>query len=84
MVERLTGFLWLIGGLALVVAGLGVFGVLLPYAWWPTLAISGAGLSLLLLLLYLHPFYAIGIGASVTILVSLLWAPWTITVQVGM
>jgi len=67
------GFLWLIAGVALVAAGLGFFGVLISPVWWPTLAIGGAGLSLLLLLLYLHPLYAIGIGASVAILAAPVW-----------
>jgi hypothetical protein len=70
----LAGLLWLLGGVALVAAGLGVLGVLVPQGWWRTLAIGGAGMSLLMLLFYLHPFFSIGIGASATILLALLWA----------
>jgi hypothetical protein len=74
----LAGLLWLIGGVALVGAGLGVFGVLVPEGWWRMLAIGGAGMSLLMLLFYLHPFYGIGIGASAAILLALLWADWPV------
>jgi hypothetical protein len=78
------GFLWLIAGVALVAAGLGVVGVFVSQVWWPTLAIGGAGLSLLLLFLYFHPFYAIGIGASVAILAAPLWIQWSTVAWVGM
>ncbi len=80
---RLAGLLWLIGGVALLAAGLGVFGVLVPQGWWRTLAIGGAGMSLLLLLFYLHPFYGIGIGASAAILLALLWVRWPTPALVG-
>lgn len=80
---RLAGVFWLIGGVALVAAGLGVFGVLVPQEWWRTLAIGGAGMSLLMLLFYLHPFYGIGAGASAAILVALLWARWPTPAIVG-
>jgi hypothetical protein len=79
----LAGVLWLIGGVALLVAGLGVFGVLVPQDWWRTLAVGGAGISLLMLLFYLHPFYGIGTGLSAAILVALLWAHWPALEQVG-
>jgi hypothetical protein len=78
-----AGLLWLIAGVALVAAGLGIFGVLGPQGWWRTLAIGGAGMSLLMLLFYLHPFYGIGIGASAAILLALLWADWPTVAQVG-
>lgn len=78
-----AGLLWLAAGVALVAAGLGVFGVLVPQGWWRTLAIGGAGMSLLMLLFYLHPFYGIGIGASAAILLALLWADWPTVAQVG-
>jgi hypothetical protein len=78
-----ASLLWLIAGVSLVAAGLGVFDVLVPQGWWRTLAIGGAGMSLLMLLFYLHPFYGIGIGASAAILVALLWADWPTVAQVG-
>jgi hypothetical protein len=78
-----AGLLWLLGGVALVAAGLGIFGVLVPQGWWRTLAIGGAGMSLLMLLFYLHPLYGIGIGASAAILLALLWADWPTVAHVG-
>jgi hypothetical protein len=74
-----AGVLWLIAGVTLLVAGLGVFGVLVPQGWW----IGGAAMSLLMLLFYLHPFYGIGTGLSAAILVALLWAHWPALEQVG-
>jgi hypothetical protein len=79
----LAGLLWLIGGVALVAAGLGVFGVLVPQGWWRALAIGGAGMSLLMLLFYLHPFYGIGTGLSAAILLALLWVCWPTPALVG-
>ncbi len=80
-VERTTlgsliGILWLIAGAALIAAGLGLFGFIIPAAWWRLLAGIGAGLSLLLFAVYLHPFYTVGIGANLAILLVLLWARW--------
>ncbi len=75
--------LWLVGGLALVAAGLGVFGLLVPVAWWRGLAIGGAVVSLLALLLYLHPYYVLGIGINAAILAALLWAHWPAPSIVG-
>jgi len=80
---RLAGVFWLIAGVSLIAAGLGVFGVLVPQGWWRTLAIGGAGMSLLMLLFYLHPFYGIGVGTSAGILVALLWARWPTPAIVG-
>jgi hypothetical protein len=66
----------LAGGIALVVAGLGVLGILVPSSWGATLAITGAAISLSMLVIYLHPLYAIGIGVNLAILIALLWAHW--------
>jgi hypothetical protein len=68
--------LWLVGGIALVAAGLGVFGILVPVAWWRVLAVGGAAVSLLALLLYLHPYFVLSIGINAAILAALLWARW--------
>jgi hypothetical protein len=54
-----------------------------PQGWWRTVAIGGAGMSLLMLLFYLHPFYGIGIGASAAILLALLWTHWPALEYVG-
>lgn len=72
----LAGLLWLAAGAALAAAGLGLLGFIIPTAWWRVLAGVGAGLSLLLFIVYAHPFFAVGIGANLAILLVLLWARW--------
>lgn len=74
---RMSGILWLIGGLILVAAGLGMFGILVPVVWWRGLAIAGAAISLFMLLLYFHPLMIIGTASSVAVLVTLGWFHWT-------
>ena len=71
-----VGLLWLLGGIALTAAGLGAMGVIIPADWWPSLAISGAVLSLFMLVVYLHPLMILGTMLSGVILVALLWAHW--------
>lgn len=75
LLARAGGLLWLAAGLALAAAGLGLLGWIVPPAWWRPLALAGAGISLALLAVYLHPFYAVGIGASAILLVAIL-ARW--------
>lgn len=77
------GVLWLLGGLALVAAGLSVLGVVVPVEWWRGLAVGGAVISLLALLLYLHPFYVLGIALNVAILMAILWAHWPAAAVAG-
>lgn len=72
----LIGLLWLVSGAAIIAAGLGLLGFIIPSPWWRVLAGVGAGLSLILFILYAHPFYALGIGANLAILLVLLWAKW--------
>jgi hypothetical protein len=74
---RISGILWLIGGLILVAAGLGMFGILVPVVWWRGLAIAGAAISLFMLLLYFHPLMILGTVSSVAVLVTLGWLRWT-------
>src|SRR5688500_8836694 len=50
-IGRLAGVLWLIAGMALIAAGVGIFGFLVPRDWWRPLAVVGGALSLLMLLL---------------------------------
>ena len=83
LIARAGGFLWLIAGITLVGAGLGVLGVIVPPPWWRTLALCGAVLSLLILVIYLHPFYGIGTAASIILLISLLREQWPILGQLG-
>ncbi len=72
----ISGLLWLAGGIALVAAGLGALGFIIPTDWWRTLAIAGGAISLFMLVVYLHPLMILGTGLSITILVALLWVHW--------
>ncbi len=72
----LAGILWLAAGAALIAAGMGLLNILIPTTWWRPLAGIGAGLSLLMLILYANPMYLVGIGANLAILIVLLWAQW--------
>ena len=73
---RLGGLLWLAGGIALVAAGLGVLGWIVPTDWWQSLAIGGGAVSLIMLAIYFHPITIIGTASSIAVLVALLWAKW--------
>jgi len=75
-VYRIGGLLWLAGGIALVAAGLGIFGFVIPADWWRGLAIGGAAISLFMLIIYLHPILIIGTTSSLAVLVALLWLRW--------
>ena len=72
----LAGTIWLIAGVCLVVASVGLLGAGDPAGWWRIVAGAGAGLSLILFVPYAHPLYAVGIGADLAILVLLLWVGW--------
>ena len=73
---RIGGLLWLAGGIALVGAGLGVLGFMVPSEWWRDLAIGGAAISLFMLAVYFHPITIIGTASSLAVLIALLWAKW--------
>jgi hypothetical protein len=75
-VYRIGGLLWLAGGIALVAAGLGVLGFIVPPEWWRDLAIGGAAISLFMLAVYFHPITIIGTASSLAVLVALIWAKW--------
>lgn len=75
-VYRIGGLLWLAGGIALVAAGLGVLGFIIPVDWWRNLAIGGGAVSLFMLAVYFHPMTIIGTASSMAVLVALLWARW--------
>jgi hypothetical protein len=76
VVYRIGGLLWLVGGLALGTAGLGVLGIVIPVEWWRNLAIAGAAISLCMLAVYFHPITIIGTVSSLAVLIALLWAKW--------
>ena len=73
---RIGGLLWLAGGIALVAAGLGVLGLIVPTDWWRSLAIGGGAVSLFMLAIYFHPITIMGTASSIAVLVALLWAKW--------
>ena len=65
-------------------AGLGIIGFLVPQTLWRSLALIGVAISLVMLAIYLHPFYGIGIGASIFLLAALLWKQWTLLEGLGL
>ena len=75
-VYRIGGLLWLVGGIALITAGLGILGFIIPPDLWRGLAVAGGVISLFMLALYFHPLSIIGFASSVAILVALLWLHW--------
>ena len=78
-----SGTLWLVGGLLLLAAGLSVFGFIIPQSYWRVLAVAGAAISLFMLLVYLHPFFGIGMLGSIAILIALLLAHWPTVSAIG-
>jgi hypothetical protein len=84
VLARAGGVFWLAAGVALVAAGLSVAGLVLPSALWRSLALTGAFISLLMLMIYLNPFYGIGIGASIVLLAALVWERWPLLERLGL
>jgi hypothetical protein len=76
LVDKLFGLIWLASGLCIAAAALGILGFIIPKELWRTLAIFGASGSLVMLVLYLHPFYIVGVLVDIAILAALLWAKW--------
>lgn len=72
----LFGLGWLAGGLLLVASGLSLAGIFIAPEYWRTLAMLGAAVSLAMLLLYLHPFYLVGLTLSLVIMAELRWVNW--------
>ena len=83
-VRALGGIIWLAGGLALVAAGLALLGVGYIPIGWHTLALTGCILSLVMLAAYLHPFLAVGLGASLAVLYAVWWADGALLAQWGL
>lgn len=77
LLDKIFGLIWLVSGLCIVAAALGILGFIIPKELWRPLAIYGASGSLVMLLLYFHPFLIIGILLDVAILATLLWTKWT-------
>lgn len=72
-VYRIGGLLWLLGGIALVAAGLGLLGFIVPATGWRNLAVAGGAISLFMLAVYLHPLTIVGTASSAAVLLALLW-----------
>ena len=72
----IVGVLGLVSGVCIIAAGLGLLGFVIPFHWWRPLAGAGAALLLIYFAIYAHPFFAVGIGANIAILVILLWIGW--------
>ena len=60
-----------------VLAGLGVLGVPGLTQVWSTLAIVSSCISLLLLILFWHPWIIVGALIDIGILFTLVWLKWT-------
>lgn len=84
VLARAGGVLWLAAGIALVAAGLSVVGLVVPSALWRSLALTGGVISLLMLVIYLHPFYGIGIGSSIVLLAALVGEQWPLLERFGL
>ncbi len=72
----LFGLLFLAAGAALIGAGLGMLGFVVPAALAPNLMLAGAGLCFLMLVVYLHPFYLVGIATNVAALALVVLTHW--------
>ena len=64
------GVLWGAAGLALLGAGLGLFGAPLLRTAWQPLAVAGGGASLVALVLYFHPIYALAVAINLAIVAT--------------
>ncbi len=84
-VTRLLGsLLWLVVIVGFAAAGVGLLG---QYAWWRTLAVASAGVSLLALILFFSGSNAQPVLSAavmdVAILVALVWIHWPSADLVG-
>jgi hypothetical protein len=61
----------------LVLAGLASIGLVVPQAWWPQLAVSGAVASLAVLVLFFHPWLLLGVAIDLGLLYLVLVANWS-------
>ncbi len=75
-ISTVAGVLWLVAGICLIAAALGLFKFIVPINLWRLFAGIGAIISLVLFIFYAHPFFVVGIAANLAILVILLWVKW--------
>ena len=66
-----------IATIGFVAAGLALFGVLVPFDWWRILAIASAVVSLLLVVIFWHPYLIVGLLIDAAVLVTLIFTKWS-------
>jgi len=69
--------------LGFVLAGLGILGLPGLSTIWRTITVLSACLSLLLLILFWHPWLIVGVLIDITVLIALLWANWPTVDMIG-
>ena len=81
---RWTGIiLVVISTVGFVMAGLGILGIPGLSTIWRSAAVVSASVSLLLLILFWHPWLVIGVLIDVAVLATLLWANWPTREMIG-
>ena len=66
--------LWVLPMAGYLAAGLGLLGWFVPTDWWQLLAVGSAAGSLLLAVLWWHPYQWISAVVNAAVLVGVLWA----------
>ena len=61
---------------AMIGAGLATIGWIVPASWWPALVVTGTASSLLVLVLFFHPWLVIGVAIDVVLLYLVLVNGW--------
>lgn len=69
--------------LGFIIAGLGILGVAGLAAIWRSVAIVSACVSLLLLVLFWHPWLPVGVLMNVGTLIALIWLNWPPADMIG-
>ena len=74
---RITGIVLVaLATLSFITAGLGILGVFGLESIWRAMTVVSAGLSLLLLVVFWHPWLFVGVLLNIGILIALLWLHW--------
>lgn len=58
-------------------AGLAWLGFVVPSAWWAALTMAGAGMSLVVLLVFFHPWLVIGLAIDAALLSLVAGTGWS-------
>jgi hypothetical protein len=76
-VMRLLAYLLVaVTAVALVAGGLATIDLLVPASWWPGLVVAGTTASLVLLVLFFHPWLVVGMAIDVVLLYLVLVNGW--------